>query len=544
MGSTCSAGISADVGGEIIENLPDTPGVRFTAFQDAPNKQPEQPGLLDSCLITLPENACRILGLRPNIEDKGFGKKLWFGRVWQLRALQLKQYRDLLSKHPQTLSEDARKSLDQAMEDPKTKELLLKVQRRWRGAVCRGRMRLGILNALSHDPCAHFGTVLFMHGSGGMTYNNIRYARKLAGMGYLVIAPDSMAGGEYRKKDLSKPIIPADETPYWGDLGIYSSDAQGEYTYSTEAKAVVDDPERFRTLYANVFRMRRDEMHWILGRLPLYIQKTGVFLMGQSEGAMTVARFDDQRYGAMIRGRIVSAFSVEYCYFTPTPEAGKFGGNPEVPTLNIIGDADQYFGNIDSVALSVSKMKDQGGYGADVITGNAFKTMQTQKLRRGLVTVLEGAKHDASETHDNILRDLLRSFLAAPADCHRLPDLWKIDPYLAKKVQVLQRDMELPGERVLVKIAGTDFPSTLPFYRESLFRQANHLKPLDARRKRELEGAQSEKAVIVDKANDKAALFLNKYRTGGVPLKAEEVKTTTAYDLAVKDMPRKTDKKK
>lgn len=31
---------------------------------------------------------------------------------------------------------------------------------------------------------------------------------------------------------------------------------------------------------------------------------------------------------------------MEYCYFTPEPEAGLLGGRLDVPTLNIIGTKD------------------------------------------------------------------------------------------------------------------------------------------------------------------------------------------------------------
>ena len=65
----------------------------------------------------------------------------------------------------------------------------------------------------------------------------------------------------------------------------------------------------------------------------LSAQAMGVTLFGTSEGAMTVHRFDDRRYGAMITGRIVNAFGCENCYFTPTAEAAKLGGSRDVPTL-------------------------------------------------------------------------------------------------------------------------------------------------------------------------------------------------------------------
>jgi len=332
-----------------------------------------------------------------------------------------------------------------------------------------------VLEPLAFSSASHAGTVLFMHGSGGMTYNNVRYARKLAGMGFLVIAPDSMAGGAYRHRSLAGLIGSTQDTPYWDDLGLYTSSAEGELTYCTDAAAVVQNPEKFRQLYSNVFRLRSAEMNWILGHLPLHMCIRGVFTMGQSEGAMTVARFDDRKYGAMIRGRIISAFSVEYCYFTPTREAATYGGSEEVATLNIIGDADQFFGPKDSVAASVCNQKSGGGWGSDNLTGNGFKEMKRKKLRRGLVAVLAGARHDPSETHDNFLRDLLRAFLATPSDCHRIVDQWRCDEYLTSKVKVESLDTEGGGFRMLIKVGKMDLPSTLPYKEEMLKRIVGHV---------------------------------------------------------------------
>jgi len=428
----------------------------------ASSTPPEVPGVVGNCFICLPESAVHLLGLLANMSDKAEDhKRLWFGRAWQLRALSLARYRrDVLSLQ-KPLSSKQKQDIDNELKDPHKREVALKVQRIWRGAVLRKSGSLSkILEPIALHHHVSSGTVIFMHGSGGMTYNNVRYVRKLAGMGFVVIGPDSMAGGEFRHRDLASCITPDQPTPYWDDLGLYKTAAEGEFTYNTSAEAVVKDPAAFQKLYENVFRLRSSEMHWILKSLPLQTKVRGVYIMGQSEGAMTVARFDDRRYGSMIRGRIISAFSVEYCYFTPTREAGTYGGNPEVATLNIIGDADQYFGPIDSVALSVAGQKDAGGWGADNFTGNGFKEMKRKKLRRGLVAVLEGAKHDASETHDNFLRELLRAFLESPDSCHTIPEQWDPDPYLREQIELLEVDSEDRGFRVLVKVKNFDEPKT------------------------------------------------------------------------------------
>jgi len=72
------------------------------------------------------------------------------------------------------------------------------------------------------------------------------------------------------------------------------------------------------------------------------------------------------------------------------------------------------------------------------LTGHAFRTMcaplhgcdrmgnclarlgKGKRLLHGLSVVLEGAPHDPTETHDNAIRDLLREFLAKPAECNHM----------------------------------------------------------------------------------------------------------------------------
>merc|ERR1719330_1925287 len=268
-------------------------------------------------------------------------------------------------------------------------------------------------------------------------------------MGYVIIAPDSMGSGDdKRSRALRAPFRSEDPTPYWGDLGLYTTKAEGELTYSTSAENVCRDPAKWKALYENVFRLRSAEMNWILARLPTQMKLRGIFTMGDSEGAMAVARFDDRRYGAMIRGRIISAYAAEYCYYTPTPEAAGFGGSPDVATLNIIGDKDDYFGppSSGSAASRVSAMKASGGWGED-ITGNSFRAMKRQKIRRGLVCVLKDARHDSSETHDNFIRDILRAFLASPHECHNIVEQWKPCPYLSSIVKVVEVDTKAPGIR-------------------------------------------------------------------------------------------------
>jgi hypothetical protein len=162
-----------------------------------------------------------------------------------------------------------------------------------------------------------------------------------------------------------------------------------------------------------------------------------------------------------------------------------------VPTLNIIGDADQFFGPIDSVALSVCKEKDSGGWGADNFTGNGFKEMKRKKIRRGLVCVLEGAKHDASETHDNFLRCLLRAFLSSPSNCHQILERWEPDAYLHSRTKLLERDTEDQGIRVLLKVGEMSICPKTHYSKELLLREAPPGRVSGAVAKTLLQGTQA-----------------------------------------------------
>ena len=184
----------------------------------------------------------------------------------------------------------------------------------------------------------------YMHGSGGMGWANPRLCRIAANAGYVVFAPDHLSSKEWRCKEL-KPLHNAhDDTGYWKHSLFYGDKAgvQGEELwFSTSVEGVRGEPEYYKALYEKIYQVRRAELHYLLRRLPKVAQAMGVTLFGTSEGAMTVHRFDDQRYGSMITARIINAFGCEYCYFTPTREAALLGGSPDVPTLNLIGTCDE-----------------------------------------------------------------------------------------------------------------------------------------------------------------------------------------------------------
>lgn len=438
--------------------------------------QPSGQGLLDNCLLCLPRRAVEILGLTPNIGDKDAPKTLWLGRVWQLRALLTLYYRTLREEQEKLHPSVRKKALQLAEDinkDPKKMKKLIDLQQAWRKARNKRISRFSMFDRLEDKVR---GFVVFMHGSGGMTYNNLRFSRMLAGMDFVVIAPDDMTSSVFRHKDAQKLATLDTPMDYWGDNLVYASDATGAYNYSTQVEGVLENPDYYKDLYEKVYRERASELHYVLGHMPQFVDQTGVYLMGTSEGAMTVARFDDQRYGPLINGRIISAFSVEYCYFTPTPQAGEFGGSMEVPTLQLIGSHDQYFGCHDSIAQLVAK-DPVHGYGDKQLKGNAFETMKRQGMDKGCCCVFEGGMHDLTVTHDNALRDIFSTFFSRPGRIHHLHEIWSNDGALAQQLEVLDKHglqtregKSSFGGILLCWIKKSTFPQTIPKSKENALR--------------------------------------------------------------------------
>eukprot|EP00933_Yihiella_yeosuensis_P081441 TRINITY_DN95048_c0_g1_i1.p1 TRINITY_DN95048_c0_g1~~TRINITY_DN95048_c0_g1_i1.p1 ORF type:complete len:615 (+),score=107.49 TRINITY_DN95048_c0_g1_i1:125-1969(+) len=442
--------------------------------------KPKEPTLIDNTLLFLPEKAAHELGLEPNMDDKGAPTKdLWYGRVWELRELLAAKYKDRIARirsKQQGLTDEAKKDLDTKMANPATRKLLTKLAAHWKGAAVRLHSSLHVLERLKFANLR--GTLVYAHGSGGCSWDNFRICRMIAQMGIMVIAPDGFAYspntamGQIRHKDLLPLKKATDNVDYWvGDL-MYASGSKGTYTYSTKADAVLDDAEGYRDLYEKCYQLRRSELHFVIGRLPLWIRSQGFFLGGTSEGGMTIARFDDQRYGEQVMGRFINSFGIEYCYFTPTPKDGELGGQLDVPTLNIIGTKDQYFGAVDSISKIVA-MDPNNGYGEKDLTGNGYKTMVRQGVDVGLVCVLENGVHSPCNTHDNFLRQLFQTFFSRPGSIWELDQIWKADPTMAKLVQVQQSTEGHPDDRANVTQV---FVPTMPFPNKMSLRQVEAMR--------------------------------------------------------------------
>jgi len=375
---------------------------------------------------------------------------------------------------------------------------------RWRGAAFRLRSGLSVLEKLEY--CGLRGTLVYCHGSGGNSWDNMRICRMVAKLGILVIVPDGFAYpadtpmGKMRHKDLQPLKKITDNVDYWaGDL-IYASDASGEMAYSTKAEGVLAEPNKFRDLYERCYQLRRSELHFVIERLPHFIEVQGIYLGGTSEGAMSISRFDDQRYGAMILGRFINSFSIEYCYFTPKPEDGKLGGQLDVPTLNIIGTKDQFFGPVDSVAkIVVSDVKT--GYGDKILDGNGFPCMVEQGLHCGLVCIFEDGVHSPCDTHDNFLHALFDVFFRRPHDIWRLDHVWGWEPMLKELFVVAQSNVTPTCKVLQVFCPKMKFPQAMSFRR---MKEMHRVKGFDSKVK-ELKDKE-DKALEVMRAKNQAML--------------------------------------
>eukprot|EP00746_Dinoflagellata_sp_MGD_P009545 gnl/MRDRNA2_/MRDRNA2_119445_c0_seq1.p1 gnl/MRDRNA2_/MRDRNA2_119445_c0~~gnl/MRDRNA2_/MRDRNA2_119445_c0_seq1.p1 ORF type:complete len:637 (+),score=95.40 gnl/MRDRNA2_/MRDRNA2_119445_c0_seq1:130-1911(+) len=498
-----------------------------------PLAPPREQTLLDNTLLFLPRVAVHELGLEGNMNDKGDADKpLWFGRVWELRALLAEQYKGKMSKikAASSLSAARKAELDKICANPVKRLLLKRLAATWKGASLRNRSYLS--NVLDRLQDAYLrGTLIYAHGSGGCSWDNFRICRMIAGMNFLVIAPDGFAYpkntamGQMRNKDIQPLKKASDYVDYWADDLMYASKDSGQLTYSTKAETVLDDPDKWRSLYERCYQLRRSELHFTIRTLPTWIKCKGFFLGGTSEGAMTVARFDDQRYGSMVMGRFINSFSVEYCYFTPTPQDGEIGGQSSVPTLNIIGTKDQYFGAEDSVAKIVAE--DTGhGYGNKGLLGHGYNTFVRQRLEDACVVLLEGGVHSPCLSHDNFLRQVFDVFFARPADIDKLDLIWSADPSMAELVQLRQTTRD-DGSKTSVTFC---FVPTMKFPQKMSLKEVRTkslISKYNTDMKKELEEYEAE----VKKRQDDATAMLDKVRAnkkthGGTGFKHEDPQST------------------
>ena len=465
---------------------------------------PGHKDMMGNWLMFLPAEAVSAFRLEPNMADKATDKRtMWVGRLGAFRRILWLQY---CAERPYSLDvpkDRADKLAARFADGGVGARVLAKMQACLRGAVVRTRAKPRFLTQLVGRSIRSI--MVYVHGSGGMSWANPRLCRIAASAGCVVIAPDHMSTAEWRAKELKPLHTSADGTDYWNHNLFYGGkvDVEGEELwFSTSVEGVLAEPDKYKQIYEKVYQVRRAEVHYLLQRLPRVATAFGVVLMGTSEGAMTVHRFDDQRYGALVRGRIVNAFGGEYCYFTPTEASAQLGGSRDVPTLNLIGTADEYFGPTSADKFTYRKGYKKGAdgrfgtpggewhgsksykianggataYGDKQPTGNAYAAFVRQRLRKALVCTIVGAQHDATVTADNEVRDVMLSFLASPELCTDLYDqMVSTSPAYVASVRKVAEHREGDSEVVHIELsqpADVDPSAAYATYRQEAERWA------------------------------------------------------------------------
>jgi hypothetical protein len=136
----------------------------------------------------------------------------------------------------------------------------------------------------------------------------------------------------------------------------------------------------------------------------------GAELVHEITARRYVCATQDEPFVDIVNGRVILAYPCEPNYWTYfRPEDEGIAGDPRVPTLNLVGCDDQYFGRRNSVAARVAEVSD-----LPAVRGHAFETMVERGLSHGLVCHFEGAVHTLLRTHDSVVREVLTDFLQRP----------------------------------------------------------------------------------------------------------------------------------
>ena len=303
-------------------------------------------------------------------------------------------------------------------------------------------------------------------GSGGVAGDTLRYVRRFASMGHVVIAPDDMAWPmhlRYRpRKDLPEDSaaeeeneITKEEDSYWNDFALYDvatdattgakQSASGSLVYKSSAKSFIED-SFLKKQYDAALKLKSVVVSHILLTLPDFIKNAGVALVGNSEGAAVLGMLNDKTFmnnyatassKSVVKARIAIAYPFEPSYFTDGLKgwfAGTFGSSwsSNCPVLCINGSEDEFFGPLSSVASDVvsAKRLSMDGQEKEVMEKNysgdasiALEKLAAQHRAKNqgqsnlLSVIVVGAKHGILKSHDAMVSKLLRKFLRAPQKC-------------------------------------------------------------------------------------------------------------------------------
>ena len=304
-------------------------------------------------------------------------------------------------------------------------------------------------------------------GSGGVAGDTLRYVRRFASMGHVVIAPDDMAWPTHLRNRARKDLREGDsaedeinttkeeENSYWNDLALYEAandavtgakqGASGSLVYKSSAKSFIEN-SFLKKQYDAALKLKSVVVSHILLTLPDFIKNAGVALVGNSEGAAVLGMLNDKTFmnnyatissKSVVKARIAIAYPFEPSYFTDGLKgwfAGTFGSSwsSNCPVLCINGSEDEFFGPLASVASDVvsAKRMSLDGREKEVVVKNysgdasiALEKLAAQHRAKNqgqsnlLSVIVVGAKHGILKSHDDMVSKLLRTFLRAPQKC-------------------------------------------------------------------------------------------------------------------------------
>jgi hypothetical protein len=198
-------------------------------------------------MIMLPQVAVRHFQLEPNFNDGEGDKELWVGRMWQFRRILWLQYKAARSYEVHLSSAEKAELAKRYAVGTAPHAALLKLQRWNRGWFTRFRSIPNFLDELVGKNVR--SVCVYMHGSGGFVWGNVRFCRILAGFGCVVLMPDHMSTSEHRGRNLADLHTRTDYTDYWENNLFYKGkkDVEGEsYDFSTSVEGVLKEPGYYK----------------------------------------------------------------------------------------------------------------------------------------------------------------------------------------------------------------------------------------------------------------------------------------------------------
>ena len=136
--------------------------------------------------------------------------------------------------------------------------------------------------------------IVFLGGSSGVAGDTLRYLRMFASRGHLVLCPDDFRGWPARLRHRpARSVRPDEEADYWSANLLYSeAPASGELVYESCAEQYTSS-DRLAQVYDATLRVKHAALTKVLLDLPETMGKRGIYLAGNSEGAIVLGMMDD-----------------------------------------------------------------------------------------------------------------------------------------------------------------------------------------------------------------------------------------------------------